>query len=332
MKTSTNQWFRRSILALPLAAQWLICAENATPSGMVDLLVDTEFRRGVEARDRDGAPVAIHWGSGGEGLVWRVAQHHSRSSIAEEAFRTIEKDSFVFRDQWQLLSCNPSGNDADVVLGVNAFKEYEGRFRSRGDPWPHLFLSQRMASYCDRSGQDGLRLADLEGLEFGLRLRLLSDHRQTGTGYDPRIHAAQFVFFLTVRNANEQSPGHGDYYWFGVMLYDDRYPLTSLRVQRDAGTPRKRGTEKLIYDIGLAPFTNAVVASGEWTEVGGELLPHVMAGLEDAWSRGYLSGSRDPGDYELGGLYLGWEITGLNNAAMALKDVSLRARTKPSRQ
>jgi hypothetical protein len=299
---------------------------------MVDLLVDTEFQRGVEGRNRDGAPVAIHWGTGREEPVWRVAQHHSRSNIADEASRTIEKDSFVFRDEWQFLKCNPPSGDADVIMGVNAFNEYEGQFRSRGDPWPHLFLSQRLAPHPNRSGQEGLRLAELEGLEFGLRLRLLFDHRQTGTGYDPRIHAAQFVFFLTVRNANEQSPGYGDYYWFGVMLYDDRHALTSLRVQRDAGTARKRGTEKLIYDIGLAPFTDALVASGEWTKVGGDLLPYVMAGLEDAWGRGYLTGSRDPGDYELGGLYLGWEITGLNNAAMALKDVSIRARTRTSLQ
>jgi len=329
LKFQIRRWSRRRGLVLLAVTLCLGCLGAAPPPGAIELLVDTNFRLGVEARDRDGAPVAIRWGSNAERPVWRVAQHHSRSSVTETAFQTIQDGRFTFRDEWQWLSFNPVGQDADIILGVNAYKEFEGRFRPKGDPWPHLFLSQRMGSPGDRTGKDGLRLADLAGLEFGLSLRLLHDRRHAGADHDPRIHAAQFVFFLTVRNANEQSPGHGDYYWFGVMLYDDRYPLTSLRAQRDGGSPRKRGTEKLIYDIGLAPFTDAVVASGDWMEVDGELLPHVIAGLEEAWRRGYLTGSRDLQDYAVGGLFLGWEITGLNDAAMALKNVSLRARTKP---
>jgi len=242
----------------------------AAPPGAIELLIDTDFRRGLESRDRAGVPVEIRWGAEAERPVWRVAQHHSRSNVTETAWQTIKEGRFTFRDEWQWLSFNPAGQDADVILGVNSSIEYEGKFRSHGDPWPHLFLSQRMGLPGDRTGTDGLRLTDLAGLEFGLSLRLLYDRRNAGAGHDPRIHAAQFVFFLTVRNANEQSPGHGDYYWFGVMLYDDRYSLTSLRAQRYGGSPRKRGTEKLIYDIGLAPFTDAVVASGEWVEVGGE--------------------------------------------------------------
>jgi hypothetical protein len=30
--------------------------------------------------------------------------------------------------------------------------------------------------------------------------------------------AAQFLAYLTVQNLNRQSPGYGDYLWFGVQM------------------------------------------------------------------------------------------------------------------
>lgn len=86
---------------------------------------------------------------------------------------------------------------------------------------------------------------------------------------------------------------------------------------------------KLIYDIGVKPFTDRVVASGEWVEVRGDLLPQVLAGLDEAWKRGYLGGSRNLRDYQVGSAVLGWEITGLNDAAMAVRNLRCHARTKP---
>jgi hypothetical protein len=57
--------------------------------------------------------------------------------------------------------------------------------------------------------------------------------------------------------------------------------------------------------LGLAPFTSEVVAKGNWVAVYGDLLPHIRAGLDECWKRGFLPDSKDLADYRIGGIFLG---------------------------
>jgi hypothetical protein len=50
--------------------------------------------------------------------------------------------------------------------------------------------------------------------------------------------------------------------------------------------------------------------------------------LEECWKRGYLSDSKDPSDYYISAIVIGWEIPGLNDAAIAMKKMSLDATFK----
>jgi hypothetical protein len=113
-------------------------------------------------------------------------------------------------------------------------------------------------------------------------------------------------------------------------LYDSRQDVTTLSAMQDKGSKKKQGTDKFIYNVGIAPFTSEVVGQGNWVSVRGDLLPFFRTGLQQAWRLGYLTASKDMDDYRIGELNLGWEITGLNDAAMALKDFSVTA-TRRSR-
>lgn len=327
---STHELVRR--LSSPILAATGFCVFNlgqAAPAGIVDLLIDTEFQGGLQVRDRQDQPVEIRWNDAKGKPWWHVAQHHSASNVADAAFQTISAGRFDFRDERQCLSIHPEGMEADVIMSVNAFNEYEGRLRAKGDPWPHLYLNQRISSPDGHLGAKAPTLAEMDRIEFGLQIKLLFNERHVAAGFDPRVHTAQFLFFLTVVNSNPSSRGHGDYYWFGILLFDDRYPLTTRKVQLDAGSPKKPATGKLIYNVGLSSFTDRVVADGEWVEVHGDLLPHIKAGLAEAWKRGYLGDSHNEADYRLGRCVIGWEVPGLNDAAMAVRGLSCRAQRKP---
>ena len=328
MNLTRRQRFIPFVLLGALGAFGPVGAGGAATSAQIDLLTDTDFKFGLKGRDREKRPFEIRWSAKAERPVWQVAQHHSQSNVADQAGQTIRPGGFTFKDERQWLSIHPEGEDADFILGVNARREFGDTFRGKGDPWPHLYLTQRISPSGGHLGPDAPSLADLSRLDFGIRVRLLFDRRNATSGHDPRLHAAQFVFFLTIQNLNRASPGHGDYFWFGVMLYDDRYPVTSLKAQLDAGSPKKPATGKLIYDIGVKPFTERVVAAGEWVDVHGDLLPHVIVGLNEAWRRGYLGDSKNLSDYRVGSAVLGWEITGLNDAAMAVRNLRCQARTK----
>ena len=92
------------------------------------------------------------------------------------------------------------------------------------------------------------------------------------------------------------------------------------------------GTDKFIYDVGVKPFTDKVVGAGEWVAVEGDLLPHILAGLRQCWQRGYLADSQDLADYRIGSCVVGWEVTGLNDCAIAVEGLRATAALKPARQ
>lgn len=310
---------------VPFLALWLPAHLVAQS---VDLITDTAFQRGLQVKDRAGKPVEIRWDQQAAPPVWHTAQHHSQSCFADAAGRKPVVRGFNFKDQWQLLCVYPDDVAADFICGVNGAAEYGGRWRAKGDPWPHLYLEQRISGPGGHLGKDAPSLAALARLNFAINLKLLHDQRPDSPQRDAHTHAAQFLFFLTVQNLNRQSKGYGDYYWFGINLYDDRKPLTTLYAAQDRGSAKKKGTDKFIYSLGLDAFTRQIVAKGDWVPVTGDLLPHILAGLQESWKRGYLTDSRELTDYKIGGAVLGWEVTGLNDVAIAVKGLRAKAMLK----
>jgi hypothetical protein len=299
----------------------VLCAASAQA---VELIADPTFQLGFTTKDRDAKERTIRW-KGSAKPLWNVVQHYSKSCLADSQYQTSHGDRFRFQDDQQSIQVHPADSEADLILGVSAYKEFGGIYRQSGDAWPHLLMEQRIANPRGHLGESSPRLSAMERLAFAIRVRLLFDRQQQGPHYDPHLHAAQFNLYFTVQNLNRQSKGYGDYYWFGVGLYDSRHALTSLSALQDKGSKKKQGTDKFIYNVGIAPLTSEVVGQGKWVSVRGDLLPFFRTGLQEAWRLGYLTGSKDMADYRIGELNLGWEITGLNDAAMAVKDLSATA-------
>ncbi|MGO8747729.1 MAG: hypothetical protein ACLQNE_17290 [Thermoguttaceae bacterium] len=316
-----------------IATGFLVCAVGAATANAIDLVADPGFRQGFYVKDRDGKEKVLCWQSAAgpnknQTPVWHTAQHASKSCFADAVFCKFRNNGLTFHDDFQTLIVHPEDNDADIILGVNALKEYGGVWRQPGDPWPHLYLQQDISHPQGWLGSVAPTVANLERLNLEISLRLLYDHQHKGPEFNPNVHAAQFILFLTVQNLNRQSKGFGDYYWFGISLYDNRHEVTQFFAMQDISQARKKGTEKFIYDVGIAPFTSAVVAQGNWVAVRGDVLPYIRAGLAECWKRGFLRDSKDPADYRVSGIFLGWEIPGLNDAAVAVKNLSLIATPK----
>jgi hypothetical protein len=308
----------------------LLADEPSVKPKAVVVLADTDFQLGLLTNDRQGNQVALYWQPKTADPIWRVAQHQSKSNLTELVFQTIRPGRLLFRDERQWLAIHPENETAQFILGINADNEFGGKYRAAGDPWPHLYLEQRIGAPGGHLSEKAPVLAELDRVDFSISVRLLYDHGNHSDGYDPSIHAAQFLFFFAIQNLNPKSPGFGDYYWFTISIYDDRTPVTGLQAMHDGSSAKKPGTEKLIYDIGLKRFTGEVVGNGDWVELRGDLLPDILGGLSHAWQHGYLDASQDLSDYRIGSAVLGWEITGLNNAAMAVKNLRCVALIRPS--
>jgi len=82
----------------------------------------------------------------------------------------------------------------------------------------------------------------------------------------------------------------------------------------------------LIYSPAFSNFANVSVHSGNVVHVTGDMMPFVRLGLQAAFERQFLN-STDLNKYYVGGMNIGWEVTGLNNGTIEIGDFSLKQYT-----
>ena len=266
---------------------------------------------------------------------WRIDQHHSRGSLFDTRPEPRDDDVIVHADPYAHVGIRPGGVDDGaggagtdtLIFGINGKQEYDNQYKSGGEPWPHLFIRQFIAAPRGHLSDTAPRMDELKALNFRIDARLIRDIHERGRAYTPKRHAAQCIAYLTVLNVNPDSPGHGDYFWFGVRLYDDRpHRFKGWRTHVDRGTEKKTGTGKYIVSIGQEGLTPRVgVRRGEWTHLEGDLLPDIRRGFEEAIVSDCMTQSTDAADLSVGMFILGWEVSSLNNVAIALGGIGLDA-------
>jgi hypothetical protein len=303
---------RRSFLQAGLA----VASSLRAGEGKVSLLDDPEFRRGLRIwSPQPGAhrETGIIQPSGaGAPAAWGCAQWYSRFTLAEASRETLPGGACRFYDGAKSVTLGD-----DLILALNGQIEYQRRAPERGDPWPHLLVEQKLTTHP--------RFPTLRSVPFGIEYRLLRSETLQPPGFDPARHTAQFLLYITIQNANRESKGYGDYLWFGVPMYDARYPLPRRHTAADKGSAKKLATGRFIFNPGGETYATRPAADRVWIAIDCDLLPLMRDSLEAAWKAGFLQDSREPADYQLGGINCGWEVTGPLDVAMQIRRLRLQA-------
>ncbi|MCI0492800.1 MAG: hypothetical protein L0Z07_07670, partial [Planctomycetes bacterium] len=244
--------------------------------------------------------------------IWELAQWNSRHPLTETAFTNVETWLTVSNAaKW--VRVGTGANAGCLELGMDSRPEYDSRPRKTpAEPWTHLLVQQNLPG-CPP-------LTDVAAFRLKLEARLVENETFKPEGYSRDLHAAQFQVVLTIQNIRRDSPGQGDYLWFAVPLFDDRFDEPPRYVNRDYAVSQG----KLIFNPGAAAFTSHRLRDGQWVRVDRDLRPLFIEALEEAWRRGYLQDSHHLADYRLTTINIGWEVPGLNRAAIKLREVSLR--------
>jgi len=293
--------------------------ENA--ARVVPLLDDTRFERGFNVwSPQPGRHVkegGIRPSDSTAEPLWGLAQWHSRFTLAEAEREHLPGGPVRFSDRAKTVTFFPQGGAADISFALTGGIEYDGRAPQPGDPWPHLLAERKLVVHP--------AVTELEALPVAVRYRLVRADVHRPDGFDPRRHTAQFVFYVTVQNRNRQSAGFGDYFWFGVPMYDARYRLPRAHKAVDKGSDRKPATGKFIFNPGGERYTTRSAHDGDWVAIEKDLLPLIREGLETAWRMGYLQDSREMADYRLMAMNTGWEVTGPLDVEMQVAGLRLEA-------
>lgn len=232
--------------------------------------------------------------------------------------------------------------NGELTLELNGQAEFDGHYlESLDEYWPHLLMAQNI---------QGKKLDSYQTIELSLDAKLLFDHKNQQAGYQTGIHAARFPLAIAVRNTLS-----GNIFWLSLVIYDDRYAESGFICQkcrmdntghedcripekldeegrwecpfdgnRWSSSAEKRGTRKMIFRIPTKAWTQDNIHNGKWAHYQINLIPYIKAGIQAARETRALKGfTTDLRFYELGFFSMGWEITGLNHAAITVKNLSL---------
>ncbi|MCF7818551.1 MAG: autotransporter-associated beta strand repeat-containing protein [Kiritimatiellales bacterium] len=285
-----------------------------------EMITDTHFQRGVNAKglvptETVLGPLQFTTANGAP--FWGMAEWYSKQTIYGTTPIVRPSGAYRWSNSYKHATLGPVGtDDSDAILYVDSIAEYGGVYRTSSGTWPHLLVDQKISSPGGGAANYAPWLSDLDELRINIDARLNSAYNYYGSGYNSTLHAAQFVVYFTVQYLQTGQTGYGDYLWFGLKFYDDRYTKPGLYANWDGGT------SKYIYNIGI-PFTDTGLTLGQWKTISGDLLPHIKTAFNAARAAGALPYSGNLADYKIGGMNMGWEVPGLSRVEMQVRNFSL---------
>jgi hypothetical protein len=305
-----------------LDSERAMCESGEREIVTLELLRDGHFQQGFGLLGPDGKGVDIlDFGKDDITPAWLMAQWHSQYCLAGTKPSELLPNGIGYKNEGKLVVLAPPGSEyADLILTVKGGAEFDYTPMKAGDAWPHLLVSQELI------GRKSLRLDNLSEVNLSIAARLLDVKYYDKQPAGAMARAAHCHIYFTIQNRDYDSGGYGDYYWFGIPIYDTRYLYSPLYAAQDASSEDKPGTGKYIYRPDAREVSDKTLHSGEWVEVNIDMLPFILAGLEDAWAKGYLRDSRDLKDYYISSLNVGWEVWGLVDISIQLRDFSIIAK------
>jgi len=243
--------------------------------------------------------------------AWDLAQWSSRVPLQLHE-RFITNGLVICRNRAKEVVIGGQGSEADLSLAVNAGVEYPVARKSSAEPWVHLLVQQEFTNPPP--------LGSLRACNFHMDARLKKANLVSTNDYLPSIHAAQFLVYLTIANRNPKAAGFHECFWFGIPIYDNRYPVAPAYEAQDFGD-----TKLFIFMPASDTFATKSTHEREWVVFEKDLLPLIQQGLEHARSKGFLKGSADLADYRPLGVFIGWEVPGRLDVNLQIRNLSLIA-------
>ena len=295
---------------------------KSASSSEVSLIDDATFQTGFSVLNPNLGSVegSMQYTTVHGNPKWNLSQWYSTSSLYSTTPTQLSSGSYKYADSNKAVTFGPStSTDGHLIFAINGLNDFNQTYRAAGDPFPHLLADQRIAEPDGWMGSSTPFIGELSSLDFSVDALLQYHTRNQLPGYNPNIHALQFNCVFLVQNLRAGNSEYGKNMYFMSTIFDDRLSVPGLTIKEDLYSDR------LIYDVGLTPFSDTGLTVGTWKTISGDILPHIKIALQEAWDRGYLTASTSFNDYKVSLFTTGFECPGLNIGTMQIKDLSLIA-------
>lgn len=302
-----------------------------------ELLFDKNFELGIKVSALNSHQVGYTWWkygeSGGDEPFWSLGQYCDLSTTRAN-YDSTKNDLSLGNELFDIPAYGIQGEDGDYFtltnesgskfisvntktgeynLNVDTTKEYVDQqtgkpvIRKNGEDWVHMIIQQTPGVvYLDQVE------AFIMELDFTITENI---------EYDNSIGAAQFQWIFTV---HDKASVLGDYMWFNVTLFDNRYEVFPGTQLYDGG--KADSTGKFIYapkGNELFPDDGGKVEIGKTYHVRLDLKEYMKEAFDLAKSKGALSESEWK-DMAVNGFNIGWEVSNLSKVGVKIENMSLK--------
>jgi len=306
-----------------------------------ELLQDLTFSRGfyVSPFISNGSQVGdwsiiTHGGKAADGNpVWTLAQWGCTHDMRTE-------ESYTFTREGNVLTYDDGGKymqiDTDkagtITLGIKGSEEYtrdeNGNIRERtelSENWPHILIDQAIGTPIDSTVESVFMEITYEVTEC----TSLVD--RTIYPIDELLNAAQFQWFITLYDNNEESETYNHGMFFGFSMFDTRSMGATPKGYSAYDGGKEDSTGAYIYMFSLSQaksFSQNVLESLPSSVVGKEvrikvdILPFLKQALKEAKQAGALLGA-SVDKLRIGGTNIGWELPGNYDVCVKISNVNI---------
>ncbi len=289
----------------------------------VEIIQDALFEKGLALTPLD--PKIVQQGGGfaktnvdtldfnkdGSHPIWQLAQWYSKYNLAGSQPITGVDGSIMYSNKGKKVALYP---DHSLLLEVDASQEYDSA-RVNGQHWPHLLISQNFINQSPNVGE-------AKQLNFSMEIKLVKCENKMEEGtFIPSLHTAHTPFFFVLRNNNKNSTDYNQKIWFGIPSFDYRYPTL-------------RDKERIMWDIGTNTYIYNVpekrvwgdvnLHDGNWHKAFVDIKPFMLKALSAMRKKGVFANTT-PADLMVTGMNFGWEVPGTFDAAIKVKNISLKS-------
>ena len=297
-------------------------ATAASDTTTVHTIEDTLFQNGLLIKSPDGSSETTATTVNADATPsWVLAQWNSVDSIQQT---NAVEGVFTYADTAKELVIDT--NTGAISMDMKGSVEYaDGGRTAVEQDWPHLVMEQNYF------GEDLIHLSEMESVRMQMTYTVTKCTEPIPAhNYDkPKLHCAQFVWYITLQNRTEGHTDYGKYMWFGMVLFDNRYQgAVYERTNKTADN-----SDQFIYQPGTADWspTGKMATLNEKMTIDYDILEVARLAYNEAtkWNRwDQVFSSTTWEDLYVGSMNFGIEIPGTYDVSVDIEHVGMASVPK----
>lgn len=242
---------------------------------------------------------------------WLLAQWGSFNTLSSPSF-TTQNDTIIYQNKAKRIYFIPQ-KDKPIRLGLEVYasREYNNP-RQPDEDWVHLLFAQNYTN--------PLLLKDIQNLNYKINAKLLFCNNKMDKDYDLNHHTAQITLYITIQNQNKESSNVGDFFWFGLPLYDYRYKNIEEYGAEDLG--KEDASKKFILTVASAELFQTSMHFLDWITIDKDIYSLLENAFKSAQDKGYMKNC-SWNDLCISSMNIGWEVPGTFDCGILFDTPSL---------